>query len=605
MDQGGNRQKALENQIGRIQRRIAVLEARNLRFSWYRLGIIVSGGIFTWVAATRLGENWALWTALFFLVGLIFVASIHRQLRHWKDQWILYLAIKEGHLARLKLQWDHIPPSLPVTGKPKSTLEMDLDLTGRHSLHQLIDLTISREGGQQLADWLAQSEPELTKIASRQAIVQDLIPLVAFRDKLLLTFKAASKEPLEGLQLLRWLEDEIPSGKLRWMLPVSIFWVAVNLTLFLLDIFGQLPPYWIIPLSLYAAFYFFNDSDFEEFFEAIVYLDSQLDKFRSVLRFLENYPLSGKRNLSNLLSPLREPDRSPSVQLRKVKLATAGAGLRMNPVTGLFLNLILPWDFFFAYLVATYRAEVALRLPDWLETLYQLEALISLGNFAYLNPGYTFPQLDPESTPVFQTRELGHPLIPPQEKVSNDFTVNDLGEITIITGSNMAGKSTFIKTIGINLCLAYAGGPVNARYFRASPFRMHSCIRISDSITDGFSYFYAEVICLKKLLERLDSEGWPVLYLIDEIFRGTNNRERLVGSRAYLRFLVGYQGVGFLATHDLELAGLADESPKISNYHFRDQVQDGKLVFDYQIRPGPSPTTNALKIMQMEGLPVD
>lgn len=605
MTQGENRQRALENQIERIRRRISILEARNRRFSWYRLGIIVLGGVFTWIAAARLGENWALWTALFFLAGLIFTASLHRQLRHWKDQWILYLAIKEGHLARLKLQWDQIPPSLPVTKKPNSTLEMDLDLVGRHSLHQLLDVTISREGSQRLADWLAQSEPELAQIASRQAIVQDLVPLVAFRDKLLLTFKAASKEPLEGVQLLRWLEDEVPSGKLRWMLPVSIFWLAVNLTLFVLDITGQLGPYWIIPLSLYAAFYFFNVSDFEEFFEAIVYLDGQLDKFRSVLRFLENYPLSGKRNLSNLLSPLREPDRSPSVQLRKVKLATAGAGLRMNPVTGLFLNLILPWDFFFAYLVATYRTEVARRLPDWLETLYQLEALISLGNIAYLNPGYTFPQLDPEATPVFQTKELGHPLIPPQGKVSNDFTVDDLGEITIITGSNMAGKSTFIKTIGINFCLAYAGGPVNARYFRASPFRMHSCIRISDSITDGFSYFYAEVICLKKLLERLDSEGWPVLYLIDEIFRGTNNRERLVGSRAYLRSLVGYQGVGFLATHDLELAGLADESPKIYNYHFRDQVQEGKLVFDYQIRPGPSPTTNALKIMRMEGLPVD
>ena len=170
----------------------------------------------------------------------------------------------------------------------------------------------------------------------------------------------------------------------------------------------------------------------------------------------------------------------------------------------------------------------------------------------------------------------------------------------------MAGKSTFLKTIGINFCLAYAGGPVNASEFRTTPFRLHTCIRISDSITDGFSYFYAEVKCLKSLLEELNTiDGFPLLYLIDEIFRGTNNRERLIGGRSYVRMLVGKSGICFLATHDLELASLADEGSRIHNYHFRDSVQDGMLVFDYKIHPGPSPTTNALKIMRMEGLPVE
>ncbi len=170
----------------------------------------------------------------------------------------------------------------------------------------------------------------------------------------------------------------------------------------------------------------------------------------------------------------------------------------------------------------------------------------------------------------------------------------------------MAGKSTFIKTVGVNLCLAYAGAPVSARQLRSVPFRLHTCIRISDSIVDGFSYFYAEVKCLKRLLDKLNSQdARPLLYLIDEIFRGTNNRERLLGSRAYLRSCIGANGVGLLATHDLELASLADSYAQVRNYHLRDDVQDGRLVFDYRIRPGPCPTTNALKIMQMEGLPVE
>jgi DNA mismatch repair ATPase MutS len=178
--------------------------------------------------------------------------------------------------------------------------------------------------------------------------------------------------------------------------------------------------------------------------------------------------------------------------------------------------------------------------------------------------------------------------------------------VSVITGSNMAGKSTFLKTVGINLCLAYAGAPVVAAELRSLPFRLHTCMRISDSIADGFSYFYAEVKCLRLLLDRLRAdEPLPLLYLIDEIFRGTNNRERLAGSRAYTRALIGGHGAGLIATHDLELAHLAAQSEQIRNYHFQDSVEGDLLVFDYLLRPGASTTTNALRIMEMEGLPVD
>jgi DNA mismatch repair ATPase MutS len=171
----------------------------------------------------------------------------------------------------------------------------------------------------------------------------------------------------------------------------------------------------------------------------------------------------------------------------------------------------------------------------------------------------------------------------------------------------MAGKSTFIRTVGINLCLAYAGAPVDAAELQTVAFRLYTCIRISDSLGDGFSYFYAEVKRLKGLLDSLqpNPSGLPLLYLVDEIFRGTNNRERLIGSRAYVKALIGAAGVGLIATHDLDLAQLADNHPQARNLHFRDEVAGGKLTFDYRLRPGPSPTTNALKIMEMEGLPVD
>jgi len=208
---------------------------------------------------------------------------------------------------------------------------------------------------------------------------------------------------------------------------------------------------------------------------------------------------------------------------------------------------------------------------------------------------------------AMRVRGLGHPLIPEEHKVVNDFAINELGEIDIITGSNMSGKSTFLRTLGINLCLAYAGGPVNASTFKISLFRLFTCIKISDSVTEGYSYFYAEVRRLKALLNELESSDshMPLFFLIDEIFKGTNNRERRIGSESYISALTGRDCLGVISTHDLELVKLADKLPEIRNYHFKEDVIDGEMVFDYVLRPGPSPTTNALKIMLMEGLPVD
>ncbi|HLJ32445.1 MAG TPA: MutS family DNA mismatch repair protein, partial [Ktedonobacteraceae bacterium] len=240
-----------------------------------------------------------------------------------------------------------------------------------------------------------------------------------------------------------------------------------------------------------------------------------------------------------------------------------------------------------------------------------LEALCSLANFAYLNPDYTLPNVvknDAQSGRhiVFQAQGVGHPLIEEDQKVVNDFAMHNLGEIVLITGSNMSGKSTFLRTLGINLCLAYAGGPVNAQSFSTSLFRIFTTIKVSDSVTEGYSYFYAEVRRLKALLDELQRPNpYPLFFLIDEIFKGTNNRERLIGSRAYIRALAGKNCVGAISTHDLELVKLADELPAIINYHFREDVVNGEMVFEYKLQTGPSPTTNALKIMQMEGLPIE
>lgn len=600
------RLQALKHQVSRLERRMRSLGSTSQRFAWVRFGIVAAGGFLTWLAASRGGVIWGWITFIASCAVLVAAAAIHQRLTNWIEIFQDWQSIKNANLARMELDWEHIQ-TLPLPAdRPRTSLEIDLDISGPRSLHHLIDTAISREGSVQLLEWLTQPAPNLDEIKRRQPLVAELARLTRFRERLQLLFRQALKEPLEGKELLAWLEEGYPSDRLRWLLPLAAVFTFTNLSLFVLNSLGILPALWILSASVYLAIYFASAGMNESLFENIVRLDTELGKFRAILHYLERYPYGGNLHLEALCQPFLQAERLPSRQLRNLKLATAAIGLRMNPVVGLLLNMVTPWDFFFAHLSQRYCREVGELLPKWLKTWAELEALASLGGFAYLNPEYTLPEITPSAEAALVIKGLGHPLLLPERKVCNDFTIERLGEIAIITGSNMAGKSTFIKSVGINLCLAHAGGPVDAARLRARPMRMHTCIRISDSITDGFSYFYAEVKCLKKLLESLrEEQDFPLLFLVDEIFRGTNNRERLIGSRTYLQAVIGENGAGLLATHDLELAGLAEQHEQIHNYHFRDFVTDGRLVFDYKIRRGPSPTTNALAIMRLEGLPVE
>jgi DNA mismatch repair ATPase MutS len=309
--------------------------------------------------------------------------------------------------------------------------------------------------------------------------------------------------------------------------------------------------------------------------------------------------------LAEICAPFVDQDKRPSVEIRRLGTLAAALGVRTNPLLWFLVHLVLPWDFIFTHRLEQLRNELAHLLPRWLDAWYELEALNSLANFAYLNPHYVFPEISSEDN-RFAAQNLGHPLLSYETRVCNDFELDQHRRIVILTGSNMAGKSTFLRTIGVNLSLAYAGSPVNANNLQTSLFRPFTCIKVSDSVQDGLSYFYAEVKRLTALLTAAKTDDpLPLLFLIDEIFRGTNSRERLIGSRSYIRALSNSNVVGLVATHDLELVKLADEIDGVVNFHFREDVSDGRMVFDYRLRSGPCPTTNALTIMRLEGLPVD
>ena len=595
------RQQSLSRHIRRVDTGIHKLEARRERFAAYRPAVFFLGIGLTY---------WFGWTPLLLAMLLMgieagyyhYIGKILRRHQMWRD-------LKATQLARMTLDWERIPEPPLHDRDENHPFEIDLDISGRRSLQHLLDMTISHSGSQRLRDWLLHTHPDLETISVRQHIIRELVPLTRFRDKLLLNFRLISQKHLETQKLLHWLQVHSDEKLSRWALPVSGGLAAFNMTLLSAYLLGWMPGFWVFSLGIYLVVYFLSTPTLKKHFDALMLLYDELDAFKTILLYLETYPYNKHVHLKRVCEPFYRREQLPSQLLKKVTWLTTAVGLRMNPLLGLFLNLVVPWDLYFGQRIERCKQQCAIRFPEWVETWSDLEAFVSLANFAYLHPDYVFPEFSDEASqaqPVLQVKALGHPLLPSDQKVCNDFSLHTAHEIVLLTGSNMSGKSTFLKTVGINLCLAYTGGPVNAVAFQTGLLRIFSCIQIHDSVTEGFSFFYAEVKRLKKILDALEAnDALPVFFLIDEIFKGTNSRERLIGGRAYIRHLTRQPGVGLIATHDLELGQLAEQMPELRNMHFRDDVQEGKMVFDYTLRPGICPTTNALKIMQNEGLPVE
>jgi DNA mismatch repair ATPase MutS len=357
----------------------------------------------------------------------------------------------------------------------------------------------------------------------------------------------------------------------------------------------------MISFGLYALIVFQTDQG-EELLEHAVGLHHEVEKLGVVLRYLETQARRPDSAIGTACRSLTESDTAPSAVIRHLAWALHGASVKAHPLIHLALNALCPWDLFFTFRLQQFQRRLHSLLPRWLDCLAEVEAASSVATFASLHPEYTWPSLRTE--PGIRASQLGHPLIPSAARIANDFTISGLGTIHLVTGSNMSGKSTFLRTLGLNLCLAQAGAPVCAAAFEWSWSRLACCIRVDDSLDAGLSFFYAEVKRLKTILSATeDRTAPPVLFLIDEIFKGTNNRERLTGSRAYIQALATGQGYGLVTTHDLELTDLERRIPGLTNNHFQETVSAGSLQFDYRLRSGPCPTTNALRIMELEGLP--
>ncbi|MBO6577145.1 MAG: hypothetical protein JJ896_14740 [Rhodothermales bacterium] len=590
----------LQRFLARLDRRSERLEARSKRLSWLRVGIFsvsALGTILWWETDGR----WA--PAVLGLVVFLAVVRVHEELARGILRTATLRRIKAMRIARRARDWEALPPAFGVDAGETHAFSADLDIMGARGLHRLLDTSFSTGGARKLASWLL--ETGSGPAADRQLLVRDLVPRPAFCDRIALestVFSGPSARRFDGDVLLSWLGASPDARMMRRILAVLWALAAVNVLLVALHIAGLTGPLWAFSLVVYAAVYLMNGRYYNHLFDEAERLHYELEKLRPVLRLLESRRFPRAQALENLLQGIRR-DR-PSRELRRVMWLAVAASAQKSEILRLVFNVLVPWDLHFASRLERLKDALREELPAWLTTVFTLEAAGSLATYAALNPDASFPDLLADG-PGLEATGLGHPLVPREDLVRNDLELTDPGTLAIVTGSNMSGKSTYLRSVGLAVVMARAGGPVDALSLRLSDLRVFTSMGVTDSVTDGISFFYAEVRRLARLMEAVrGAEPGRVLVLIDEIFRGTNNRERLLGSRALIEEVIRRGALGLVATHDLDLVRLTEQHPSARNLHFREDVSGGRMVFDYLLRTGPCPTTNALKIMAMEGLPV-
>jgi hypothetical protein len=601
--------RSLTRLVEKLDRLIILATTSSSTITRWRLIIFIIGAICT-VALYKMEWYQAGNGALAVFVALFMtVAVYHNRLESRLHRLRLWKQIKSVHLARLSLDWDHIP-ARSFNAPDQHPYAKDIDLVGPHSLLHLLDTTVSSHGQARLASWLLEQPPGPDQWLLRRRLVQELVPRSLFRDRLGLEAQLIGEQEINGRRLEAVMQHTVGFPRLTAILAIQALLAATTITLGLGTLLNLLPGYWMWSFAAYALIYFMTDQG-EELLEHAVGVHFELEKLGAVLGFVERHVRHKHRALADLWAPLLVPGVNPPQLVRQAARTLHAISVKAHPVLHLIVNALCPWDLWFTYRLQQIQGRVAAHLPTWLDRLAEVEAASALATFAELHPFYRWPDPltpDPQRNGAqarISAKDLAHPLIPEGHRVSNDLVLETLGTIVLVTGSNMSGKSTFLRTLGINLCLAQAGAPVCAGLFEWSWLHLATCIRVDDSLEAGLSFFYAEVKRLKGLLdETKDRSRAPVLFLIDEIFKGTNNRERLIGSRSYISALSQGHGFGLVSTHDLELTDLDRTVPRLRNVHFQETVVAGALHFDYKLRPGPCPTTNALRIMEMEGLPV-
>ncbi|HYH55805.1 MAG TPA: hypothetical protein VD772_04290, partial [Anseongella sp.] len=420
-------------------------------------------------------------------------------------------------------------------------------------------------------------------------------PLLDFRQHFMATGMGFRETSAETRQLQNWIAA--PESRLNNPLIRILSYIlpAAAILLLLLALAGTMPhTYWVLAVlvNLFVSGLFLKQINLVH--AAVSRKHLLLEKFSLLLGH------TGRQEFrDDLLNSLRQEGLQACEAIRRLAKIIGFFDQRLNLMIAALLNGFLLSDLHCVMAIDRWRSRYAPRMPSWLDSIFRIDELNSFANFAFNHPAYCYPEFNESN--FIQAEQLGHPLITRGNCVPNDFLPGKDEKVVILTGANMSGKSTFLRSLGVNLVLAYAGAPVFARRFSCCLAGIHSSMRVNDSLSEDTSYFYAELKRLSTIMERLRS-GQKLFILLDEILKGTNSADKLYGSTGLVEEFIRHDCLCLIATHDLELGKLADKHPQISNYCFESTLSDDQLHFDYTIRKGIARNKNATFLMQKTGL---
>jgi hypothetical protein len=568
------------------------------QFSYARLAVF-GLGVLILVLAWR--QILAAWLIVGPIAAFIVLLRRHEPVIRQRDDTAKAILFYERGLARIEDRW-------PGTGEPGDRFRddnhlyaNDLDLFGRGSLFELLSIARTRAGEAKLANWLMSPAP-LDEIAARQESVAEFAPMLDLREALSLAGTEVAAG-VHGDELVSWAEAP------PLLTPLWMRWVAVAMTVSVIAtaaIFlagGPETPFQIA-LVMQTVFAWPQQKRVERALHRAATAARDLDILGHLLERLEQQQFSTAR-LGSLRQALDSGHGRASSAIRSLHRLVELHDWQHNLIF-LLISIVFLWGTHVAWAIETWRAIHGRHIRGWLDAVAEFEALSSLSAFKYEHPQDPFPVIvtDAPASAVFDGADLGHPLIPVARCVRNDVRMDDNRRLLVVSGSNMSGKSTMLRTVGINAVLAQAGATVRAGSLRLSPLRVGATLRIQDSLQEGRSRFYAEITRVRALAD-VAGGPMPLLFLLDELFHGTNSHDRLIGASGVLRSLLNRGAIGLVTTHDLALTSIVRAlAPRAVNVHFEDWFEGEDIRFDYRMKPGPVARSNAIALMRAVGLDV-
>jgi hypothetical protein len=524
---------------------------------------------------------------------IVFILLVRTSLR-LKDQQLLsekLLFINTNELGVLKNQASRFDDGLSFLTH-ESYLD-DLDIFGQGSVFHLLNRTTTSHGKTQLAALLSNSLSLKKDIEEYQEAVKILSPQIEQRQLLTANGLLHGEEKGNLHGITEWLQTHSQLHHKLWLKVVRIILPVYNtvFAVYYLATDHVQPLLAGIACSLILVYIYIKYINQQH--NLVSKKQEILDQYAAILKIFSSVNVSGSKKLKQLQAETTAAHQA----IKGLSRLAAFFDQRQNLVVGFLFNMLFMYDVQCLLALENWKEKYKVHFEDWIACVGDIEYLNSLACFAFNNPGYIYPVVEEEKL-FIEATQMAHPLIPAEESIQNDFEIGNKDTLQLITGSNMSGKTTFLRTIGVNLLLAQCGAPVCAVYFSFSPMKILTSIRVSDSLQEHTSYFMAELKRLQQIILQLQN-GLPALVLIDEILRGTNSEDKTHGSEQFIRKLLQYRCVALFATHDLSLSKLENEFPgTISNYCFESVIEQDELNFDYKLQQGVAKNKNASFLMK-------